>query len=245
MISDTPRDNIRHSTGQYKQKTPLNVLNTSSRFRPALRSKSMRQPFPMESSIVQSFGYRNRRSALIPNNVSLSPEDELLIAHRIGYRPVPPPGAMESQWFTTITNTTWGPKPTGPQGNDGQHDDDKARTKALMFRGQFDDESGWRLPLKVNRIRSQVLGNTDSPEIPDQSEIRPSRQRRTSWKIDIPHMSEIQPLRSRSLSLFPSIQRPQRDYVQYGPVSWKAASVQENYLLKLPRADEPGPFAWR
>jgi hypothetical protein len=150
--------------------------------------------------------YRSRRSALIPNDVSLSAEEEVIIADRIGYRPIPPPGAIESKWFTAVSGSNWAPKQ--PNSHQSHHYRQSASKEAAPDSLPFDKY--WRykrgFPLRTHCTRAATH---ELDPVETRSEISPGQGRRTnkhsrklqfSWKIDIPHMSEVLPLGEESSS---------------------------------------------
>jgi hypothetical protein len=151
----------------------------------------------------EPFSYRSRRSALIPNDVSLSPEEEVIIADRIGYRPIPPPGAIESKWFTAVSGPKWAPKQLNQQRHlHRQSASEDSPPDSLPFDKYWRYKRGF--PLRTHCTRAATH---EQDPVETRSELSPGQGRRTdktsrrlqfSWKIDIPHMSEVLSLSEES-----------------------------------------------
>ncbi|PGH23445.1 hypothetical protein AJ80_02555 [Polytolypa hystricis UAMH7299] len=160
------------------------------------------------STTEYTYSHRSRRSALIPPGVVLSSEEEALITQRIGYRPIPPPTTLSSNWTTQGISSTV----STPSENRTQHSElppepaDAAGDELKDLRGRFQahhlgGSAGQSKP-QVNSTtvttRAPELFKNTSGTIPQQRQWSANRRRQPSWKIDIPHMSEIQTLQTRS-----------------------------------------------
>lgn len=191
----------------------------------------------MAPALALPLSYRSRRSALIPNDVSLSPEEEVLVADRIGYRPVPPPGASESTWFATVTTPNWAPKPLKSQCEEESHDAaaDPSPERTVFSRGCAHVEKARRSQKTTTENRNaralydndvQVAAQLDQEKSEATATAKAaSRYRQLSWRIDIPHMSEVQPLGNRAR---PPPPPPTTSPAQYHPRPW--TSVVRNAM---------------
>ena len=202
-----------------------NSLQPFPQPKPSIRGSSLQLLQDMASpTFAQSLGYRSRRSALIPPDVSLSPAEEAVIAARIGYRPVPPPGATESTWFASVAVPPYSQK---SQCGEHCHNVDAAQPTTgrsvlssepepstglnSRFLHKTSDSHNTRAPDSCNDDTRLDLEKTDATTTSMTKPKAVSRYRQLSWKIDIPHMSEVRSLSNpeRQPAISPTTTYPQ------------------------------------
>ncbi|KAK2882465.1 hypothetical protein FQN49_000326 [Arthroderma sp. PD_2] len=132
-----------------------------------------------------ALSYRVRRCALIPKGVNLTLEEEAMVIKRIGYRPIPPPGALTSNWFTRSAEVN---KTNDKLCEIGEQEVVEGRIDVDAYQG------GSIILLDQHTATSGFQENGALPLSGTFTCSLPSRLRKDSWSIDIPHMSEIKPL---------------------------------------------------
>ncbi|KAK2745753.1 hypothetical protein FQN55_006074 [Onygenales sp. PD_40] len=155
------------------------------------------------------YGNRRRRSALIPSGVCLSPEEEALLVGRIGYRPIPPPDSIRSDWLSPHLEDTktdgagkskvWGPEEDLKEEEavrkwvDAQKSPDRAKDRFARGRelSMPDEESVGSGKQTEDPTVYAATVKSDNPK----NEL-PSRPPPPPMKIDIPHMSEVKSLKT-------------------------------------------------
>ncbi|KAM5456222.1 hypothetical protein MaudCBS49596_001243 [Microsporum audouinii] len=155
----------------------------------------------MRNTETSPISYRIRRCALIPKGINLTLEEEMMVIKRIGYRPIPPPGAMTSNWFTRHAEVNISKaKACGA----GKQEVAMVGIPAGRYRAGSECSETLANQRMVN-ARLQVNGAF--PQNDTFTSSIPSRLQRDLWNVDIPHMSEIKPLDTLSptagLSPFP------------------------------------------
>lgn len=157
--------------------------------------------------------YRVRRCAIIPD-VVLTPEDELVITNRIGYRPVPPPNLSQLARFMEIHHAQHAPEngdmddnsEIGSVERSDTNPEEERDESAESGKSDISDNEGKEPKENENSVVDINFDNDNYNTDLEQSTIDvPIRSRRPSWNIDIPHMTDIEYLRLRTPTTTPGL----------------------------------------